>query len=137
MSMLACLGNDAEALRDILVHRLESQTEDISLKNAILKFFTCSVKSQPGLIQLLLSTDNEEGSCLKSVILLLKNLEHQAGDEEAGLHLQVIEFMYNLWSNSCAVAVGHLKKQDNFWTLLTWPLFGNHLGTKLNGYLLR
>ena len=32
MSLLACLGNDAEALRDILIHRLESQTEDVALK---------------------------------------------------------------------------------------------------------
>jgi hypothetical protein len=39
MSMLACLGSDAEAIRDILVHRLEAQTEDIVLKIAIVKFF--------------------------------------------------------------------------------------------------
>ena len=62
ISILACLGNDAEALRDILIHRLESQTESISLKVAILKFFTANAKTQPGLIQLLLS--QEEG-CLK------------------------------------------------------------------------
>ena len=66
-----CLGNDAEALRDILIHRLESQTEDVALKIAILKFFTMSVKSQPGLIQLLLSVKEDEG-CLKSVMTLLK-----------------------------------------------------------------
>lgn len=39
-SMLACFGNDAEAIRDILLHRLESKTEDINLKLAIVKFFT-------------------------------------------------------------------------------------------------
>ena len=71
MSLLACLGNDAEALRDILIHRLESQTEDVTLKVAILKFFSHSVKSQPGLIQLLLSVKEDEG-CLKSVMTLLK-----------------------------------------------------------------
>ena len=71
MSLLACLGNDAEALRDILIYRLESQTEDVTLKVAILKFFSHSVKSQPGLIQLLLSVKEDEG-CLKSVMTLLK-----------------------------------------------------------------
>ena len=39
MSLLACLGSDAEAIRDILIHRLEAQTEDILLKIAIVKFF--------------------------------------------------------------------------------------------------
>lgn len=39
MSLLACLGSDAEAIRDILIHRLEAQTEDILLKIAIIKFF--------------------------------------------------------------------------------------------------
>ena len=64
MSMLACLGNDAEALRDILIYRLESQTEDVALKVAILDFFTASVKAQPGLIQLLLSVDNDGGTTI-------------------------------------------------------------------------
>ena len=40
MSLLACLGTDAEAIRDILIHRLQAQTEDILLKIAIVKFFT-------------------------------------------------------------------------------------------------
>ena len=35
MSLLACLGSDAEAIREIFVHRLEAQTEEI----AIVKFF--------------------------------------------------------------------------------------------------
>ena len=39
MSLLACLGSDAEAIREIFVHRLEAQTEDILLKIAIVKFF--------------------------------------------------------------------------------------------------
>ena len=54
MSMLACFGNEAQAIRDILLRRLESKTEDILLKIAIVKFFTSCVESQPGLIQLLL-----------------------------------------------------------------------------------
>ena len=72
MSLLACLGQDAEALRDILIHRLESKTEATELKLAIMKFFTACVKSQPGLIQLLLSDANH---LLESVMDLLKNLQ--------------------------------------------------------------
>ena len=54
MSMLACFGAEAQALRDIFLRRLESKTEDILLKISIVKFFTSAVESQPGLIQLLL-----------------------------------------------------------------------------------
>merc|ERR1711899_423262 len=53
-SMLACFGNEAQAIRDILLRRLESKTEDILFKIAIVRFFTSCVESQPGLIQLLL-----------------------------------------------------------------------------------
>ena len=40
MSMLACFGNEAQAIRDILLRRLESKTEDILFKIAIVRFFT-------------------------------------------------------------------------------------------------
>ena len=38
MSILACLGSDADAIRDILIFRLESQTEDVKLKVPIISF---------------------------------------------------------------------------------------------------
>ena len=104
---------------------------------AILKFFTCSVKSQPGLIQLLLSVKEDEG-CLKSVMTLLKNgFEEASHPSERALHVQLIEFVYNLWSHSCAMAVNHLKKQTDFWKYLTMPLFGQNLSTRVNGFVLR
>jgi hypothetical protein len=58
MSLLACLGNDAEAVRDILLFRLESQTEDVKLKVAMLGFFSACVETQPGFIQLLIGAKN-------------------------------------------------------------------------------
>ena len=84
MSLLACLGSDAEAIRDILIFRLESQTEDVKLKVAIIgmyftvlftlsrslilffhapllaneDFFSACVESQPGFIQLLIGAKN-------------------------------------------------------------------------------
>jgi len=39
MSLLACLGSDAEAIRDILIHRLEAQTVDVLLKIGIIRLF--------------------------------------------------------------------------------------------------
>ena len=37
MSILACLGNDAEAIRSIYLSRLQASTEDVRLKVEILE----------------------------------------------------------------------------------------------------
>ena len=42
MSLLACLGSDADAIRDILIFRLESQTEDVKLKVTVSVFINMS-----------------------------------------------------------------------------------------------
>ena len=147
MSLLACLGQDAEALRDILIHRLESKTEATELKLAILKFFTACVKSQPGLIQLLLSDANH---LLESVMDLLKNMQEDEGSEQDVLHLYLVEFIYSLWSHDCSLAVTKLKQSKDFWTIISKPLFKNkravqstttvdyhQLNSKVNGFILR
>ena len=41
MSLLACLGSDADAIRDILIFRLESQTEDVKLKVTVFSLCYC------------------------------------------------------------------------------------------------
>ena len=133
MSLLACLGQDAEALRDILIHRLESQTEATTMKLAILSFFTACVKSQPGLIQLLLSDAN----LLESVMTLLANAQDLQQDL---LHLHLMEFIYSLWSHDCSLAVTKLKDGEDFWKIMTKPLFApnNFLDvTKVNGFIFR
>ena len=100
MSLLACLGGYAEAVRDILVYRLESETENVALKVAIIDLFSACVDSQPGLTQLLIGVSRDvqavnvstgavgltaedkakneavkladDSGCLKSVIALIK-----------------------------------------------------------------
>ena len=102
MSMLACFGNDAEAVREIFINRLESKTEDVLLKIAIVNFFTACIESQPGLIQLLLGAKDKspvsskeantadpkappaeegleagscDGGCLDSIVEILSDLK--------------------------------------------------------------
>ena len=144
MSLLACLGQDAEALRDILIHRLESKTEATALKLAILKFFTACVKSQPGLIQLLLSDANH---LLESVMDLLKTVqdEEETVIQQDVLQLHLTEFTYSLWSHDCSLAVTKLKQNPDFWTIISKNLFKtkkptgeNHqLNSKVNAFILR
>ena len=105
---------------------------------AILNFFTASAKTQPGLIQLLLSQASDDG-CLKSVMTLLKSLKEGSQSRFIPLQVQLMEFLYGLWSQNYVVAMNHLKKQPEFWSLLTWPLFEqqHQLGTRVNSFTLR
>uniref|UniRef100_A0A0K2V9Y5 Nucleoporin NUP188 n=1 Tax=Lepeophtheirus salmonis TaxID=72036 RepID=A0A0K2V9Y5_LEPSM len=59
MSLLACLGQEAEAFRDVLISRLESHTEDVRLKIAIVEFFSACIENQPGLVQLLIGGEKK------------------------------------------------------------------------------
>ncbi len=69
MSVYACLGNDAAAIRDAFLTRLQSKTEDMRIKVMILEFLTVAVETQPGLIELFLNLevkDGKEGSKVRT-----------------------------------------------------------------------
>lgn len=62
MSVYACLGNDASAIRDAFLTRLQSRIEDMRIKVMILDFLTVAVETQPGLIELFLNLEVKDGS---------------------------------------------------------------------------
>ncbi len=62
MSVYACLGSDAAAIRDAFLTRLQSRTEDMRIKVTILEFLTVAVETQPGLIELFLNLKTKDGS---------------------------------------------------------------------------
>ncbi|KAK2120418.1 hypothetical protein P7K49_001804 [Saguinus oedipus] len=62
MSVYACLGNDAAAIRDAFLTRLKSKIEDMRIKVMILEFLTVAVETQPGLIELFLNLEVKDGS---------------------------------------------------------------------------
>ena len=62
MSVYACLGGDASAIRDAFLMRLQSHTEDMRIKVMILEFLTVAVETQPGLIELFLNLEVKDGS---------------------------------------------------------------------------
>jgi hypothetical protein len=62
MSVYACLGNDAAAIRDAFLIRLQSRIEDMRIKVMILEFLTVAVETQPGLIELFLNLEAKDGS---------------------------------------------------------------------------
>jgi len=62
LSVYACLGSDAAAIRDAFLTRLQSKIEDMRIKVMILEFLTVAVETQPGLIELFLNLEVKDGS---------------------------------------------------------------------------
>ena len=60
MSMLACLGSEAEAVRQHFLSKLDAVTEDVRVKVALLDFLAVCVKHQPGLIEMFVNVDPED-----------------------------------------------------------------------------
>eukprot|EP00092_Neocalanus_flemingeri_P011668 GFUD01012572.1.p1 GENE.GFUD01012572.1~~GFUD01012572.1.p1 ORF type:complete len:1697 (+),score=556.35 GFUD01012572.1:89-5179(+) len=165
VSVLACLSSAATAVRDQLLARLESNTEDIRLKIAIVELLSSCVEQQPGMVQLLMdintdirvvnSTHKPTGSakdattpelvgdgCLSPVLRLLSISNCLTSDHWQTLHLAIVKLVDSLWTRGRILAAQHLKEQKNFWSDLAHPLIypkdstdPRHL--KVKAYILR
>ena len=127
MSMLACLGSDAEAMRDHFLDRLAQVTEDLNLKIALLNFLSACAERQPGLMEMFLNVDNrtEDNTtgCLQTVLEILQEKREAKYFCPFELHLSALKFLYTFWLGPHLLAIDSLKKTSNVWTLITFPLF--------------
>jgi len=165
VSVLACLSSAATAVRDQLLARLESNTEDIRLKIAITELLGSCVEQQPGMVQLLMdinmdvkvvdstnkSVESTESiqppelvgeGCLLPVLKLLSLCNNETSDLWQTLHLAIVKLIDALWSRGRILATQHLKDQANFWGDLSHPLTNprdtadiRHM--KVKGFVLR
>ena len=140
LSVLACLGPAAPAVKDQLLSRLESNTEDIRLKLAIIQLLVSCVQSQPGLLQLLMDLNGPPSSsdgCLAPVLRLLSHCNKETGDTWRDLHLVIVQLVDSLWSRSTILATSHLKKQPNFWSELAQPLTNTTVEDEANVKMMK
>ncbi|XP_056146762.1 nucleoporin NUP188 [Lampris incognitus] len=136
MSVYACLGTDAAAIRDAFLTRLQSKIEDMRLKVMILEFLAVAVETQPGLIELFLNLevkDDSEGSkefrlgewsCLLVVLDLIDSKNQGKYWCLPLLHHAALGFLLALWVNRKDSAISVLRTKEKFWEDLTTPLFG-------------
>ena len=123
VSVVACLGAAAPAVRDQLLARLESSTEDVRLKISILELVSISVTTQPGLLQLLTVLEDETEGCLASVLRLLTLCNNNRSDPTwRHLHLVLLRLIDKLWTTGRLAATRQLKTSKNFWSELARPL---------------
>ncbi|CAH1785634.1 unnamed protein product, partial [Owenia fusiformis] len=139
MSIMACLGNDSEAIRDIYLARLQSFTEQPRLKVVILELLSECVDTQPGLIELFInvcpappdanpvagtsaSVDTTppglqlgRTSCLQAILDMFeerKQLTHYCPSE---LLCASLEFLHALWNGRRETAMAVLREKETFW----------------------
>ncbi|KAF4016741.1 hypothetical protein G4228_008212 [Cervus hanglu yarkandensis] len=111
MSVYACLGSDAAAIRDAFLTRLQSKIEDMRIKVMILEFLTVAVETQPGLIELFLNLEVKDGSdgskefslgvwsCLHAVLELISSQQQDRYWCPPLLHRAAIAFLHALWQD--------------------------------------
>ncbi|MGH0160980.1 UNVERIFIED_CONTAM: hypothetical protein FKN15_040575 [Acipenser sinensis] len=123
MSVYACLGSDAAAIRDAFLTRLQSKTEDMRIKVMILEFLTIAVETQPGLIELFLNLELKNGaegskefllgewSCLQVVLELIDSRQQGKYWCPPLLHRAALSFLHALWQDrrDSAISVLHTK----------------------------
>ncbi|XP_064420213.1 nucleoporin NUP188 [Latimeria chalumnae] len=136
MSVYACLGSDAAAIRDAFLTRLQSKTEDMRIKVMILEFLTIAVETQPGLIELFLNLEVKDGSegskefilgewsCLQVVLDLTDSKQQGHYWCPPLLHRAAIAFLHALWQDRRDSAMTVLRSKKRFWENITAPLFG-------------
>ncbi|XP_021047631.1 nucleoporin NUP188 homolog [Mus pahari] len=136
MSVYACLGSDASAIRDAFLTRLQSKIEDMRIKVMILEFLTVAVETQPGLIELFLNLEVKDGSsgskefslgewsCLHVVLELIDSQQQDRYWCPPLLHRAAIAFLHALWQDRRDSAMLVLRTKPKFWENLTSPLFG-------------
>ncbi|KAJ7399119.1 nucleoporin NUP188 [Pitangus sulphuratus] len=136
MSVYACLGSDAAAIRDAFLTHLQSRIEDMRIKVMILEFLTVAVETQPGLIELFLNLEVKDGSdgskefslgewsCLQVVLELIDSKQQERYWCPPLLHRAAIAFLHALWQDRRDSAMLVLRTKPKFWENLTNPLFG-------------
>ncbi|XP_065582675.1 nucleoporin NUP188-like [Artemia franciscana] len=133
LSLLACFGSDDEAIVDILLRRISYGTDDIRLKEAILKFMTVCVDHQPGLLQVLIdanegqkkkriSTPSAKSAVLKALSSHFKEFKGMKNETAVRIFKASTDFCCALWASGCIPAISALKSAAGFWDDILEPL---------------
>uniref|UniRef100_A0A2C9KHI0 Nucleoporin Nup188 N-terminal subdomain III domain-containing protein n=1 Tax=Biomphalaria glabrata TaxID=6526 RepID=A0A2C9KHI0_BIOGL len=137
MSILACLGNEAESIRDMFLTRLQAVSEDIQLKVSILEFLSVCVDTQPGLLELFLNVQQPEdkatektkpdlkvgrNSCLPILLDLMEVKKQCTYECPPELLCACLDLVHSLWHGMRETPMTVLRDKDSFWPSVLAPL---------------
>lgn len=125
MSLLACLGSEADKVCEFFVQYLGSESANVLLVVAIFDLLSTCVKHQPGLIELFLnykpeSTGEASPGSLEVVMKLLKGCKTKKDDNKL-FYSHVMKFVLTFWQKNHS-AIEQFDKADQFWDSITHPL---------------
>ncbi|XP_071443608.1 nucleoporin NUP188 [Hetaerina americana] len=139
VSLLACFGMEGDVVRDTFLRRLESKTEVVDLKVAILEFITACIEKQPGLTEVFVNiqhtstfkrfrTEEEkksgpQGGCLNFICSVLKSAEKDEQCLKGPLYDSSIDLIHALWIAQKETIITYLGNKEGFWNDLLLPLF--------------
>ncbi|XP_072045504.1 LOW QUALITY PROTEIN: nucleoporin NUP188-like [Amphiura filiformis] len=148
MSIFGCLGNQAAALRDMYLSRLQTHSENVRLKVGILEFLTAAVETQPGLSELFLNLEPAKKdskdqaststarapvqqkemtlgkiSCLHAVLDIIEEPKQGTTHCPPDLHCAALGLLRALWHDCRETALTLLRKRPKFWQNVAAPLF--------------
>ncbi|XP_045596083.2 nucleoporin NUP188 isoform X2 [Procambarus clarkii] len=115
--LVACFGGEADGIRDALLRRLDSATEDVRVKVALLRLLTASTTRQQGLTNAFLTPPEKLLDPLTS--LANPSTRNESGRE---LALAIVELLDALWSEKYTTATMYLQDKEVFWKALIHPL---------------
>lgn len=115
--LVACFGGEADGIRDALLRRLDSATEDVRVKVALLRLLTSSTTRQQGLTNAFLTPPEKLLDPLIS--LATPSARNESGRE---LILAIVELLDALWSEKYTTATVYLQDKEDFWKALIHPL---------------
>ncbi|KAK7077596.1 hypothetical protein SK128_024166, partial [Halocaridina rubra] len=121
--LVACLGSEADGIRDALLRRLDSPTEDVGVKVALLRLLKASTTKQQGLCNAFLTPPEKLLDPLTS--LLATPSSSEMGQK---LTLAIVELVDAMWTEKYTTATAYLKNKGDFWNALADPLINEKPG---------
>ncbi|KAF2360158.1 Nucleoporin Nup188 [Trinorchestia longiramus] len=137
--LVACLGSQAEVIKELLLYRLRAAAEDTRVKVSITRLLTAAVANQPGLLRAFLTPPETLMDVLTDLLTAHYSYAAHpsagAGTRETTsdqLISSIVELVAALWAANHAAAVTALRDCPSFWTVLVTPLASTSL-EKENG----
>ncbi|KAK3087060.1 hypothetical protein FSP39_001128 [Pinctada imbricata] len=122
MSILACLGGDAEAIRDMYLTRLHAVTEDLPLKVVILEFLSVCVEAQPGLIEIFLNVYPQVTASTTTPGSTSSQGQKETYRCPPDLLCACMDFIKSLWVGLRETAMSVLRARKHFWPSVCAPV---------------
>ncbi|KAG8298913.1 hypothetical protein J6590_002881 [Homalodisca vitripennis] len=137
-SLMACIGMEANTMRQMYLKPLYSSTESEEIKIAVLELVTECIHKQASLAEAFLNAlelkecvqkkTGEESEGFVHIALAIIRKRKETPNDRA--YLASVQLLHALWHERRTLVISYIRMRDNFFTNFCYPLF--HI-TELKG----